>query len=120
MMTLKKYYYYLCHFNQNQIKALSRLASASHVKAANCYLFYILLWQDNCSGEDEVVAASLPKSLSATSSSIEAVSMDEDDTPGTFHKLVCSFLRYHKCLKSHAILSLYISIIQKFQAWNVN
>ncbi|XP_075548188.1 uncharacterized protein LOC142582395 isoform X1 [Dermacentor variabilis] len=49
---------------------------------------WLLCDMDNCSGEDEVVAASLPKSLSATSSSIEAVSMDEDDTPGTFHKLV--------------------------------
>lgn len=49
---------------------------------------WLLCDMDNCSGEDEVVAASLPKSLSATSSSIEAVSMDEDDTAGTFHKLV--------------------------------
>lgn len=48
---------------------------------------WLLCDMDNCSGEDEVVAASLPKSLSATSSSIEAVSLDEDDTPGTFHKL---------------------------------
>ncbi|XP_075735285.1 uncharacterized protein LOC119186573 isoform X3 [Rhipicephalus microplus] len=43
---------------------------------------------DNYSGEDEMVAASLPKSLSATSSSIEAVSVDEDEPAGTFHKLV--------------------------------
>lgn len=49
---------------------------------------WLLCDMDNCSGEDEVVAASLPKSLSATSSSIEAVSMDEDDTSGAFHKLV--------------------------------
>ncbi|XP_077505034.1 uncharacterized protein LOC144114894 [Amblyomma americanum] len=48
---------------------------------------WLLCDMDNCSGEDEVVAASLPKSLSATSSSIEAVSLDEEDTPGTFSKL---------------------------------
>uniref|UniRef100_G3MKS7 Uncharacterized protein n=1 Tax=Amblyomma maculatum TaxID=34609 RepID=G3MKS7_AMBMU len=48
---------------------------------------WLLCDVDNCSGEDEVVAASLPKSLSATSSSIEAVSMDEDDAPVVLGKL---------------------------------
>lgn len=39
-------------------------------------------------GEDEIVATSLPKSLSsATSSSIEAVSMDEEDACGTLNRL---------------------------------
>ncbi|XP_077534178.1 uncharacterized protein LOC144146105 [Haemaphysalis longicornis] len=39
-------------------------------------------------GEDEIVATSLPKSLSsATSSSIEAVSMDEEDVCGTLNRL---------------------------------
>lgn len=47
---------------------------------------WLLCDMDNCSGEDEVVADSLPKSLSATSSSIEAVSMDEEDAPGIFSK----------------------------------
>ncbi|XP_037291003.2 uncharacterized protein LOC119186573 isoform X4 [Rhipicephalus microplus] len=49
---------------------------------------WLLCDMDNYSGEDEMVAASLPKSLSATSSSIEAVSVDEDEPAGTFHKLV--------------------------------
>lgn len=48
---------------------------------------WLLCDMENGSGEDEVVATSLPKSLSATSSSIEAVSMDEEDASGTLNRL---------------------------------
>lgn len=69
----------------------STLGSGEPPKGSDSNESWLLCDLENCSGED--VAASLPKSLSATSSSIEAVSMDEEDVSGTLNRLTAGHLK---------------------------